>query len=123
MFNGRGFAPNTKIIVWIFSDPTLLGEVTTDENGEFSGQLAVPASLAAGQHTVQLNGTSKNGETRSVSVGVEVVDTDTTDATGSSSSSSTSTSAAITSAVVASVLFASLIVAISIFRRRKTFES
>lgn len=123
MFNGRGFAPNTKIIVWIFSDPTFLGEVTTDENGEFSGQLAVPASLAAGQHTVQLNGTSKNGETRSVSVGVEVVDTDTTDATGSSSSSSTSTSAAITSAVVASVLFASLIVAISIFRRRKTFES
>lgn len=120
MFNGRGFAPNTKIIVWIFSDPTFLGEVTTDENGNFSGKLAIPSELETGQHTVQLNGTSKEGSTRSVSVGVEVTDKNSNNLAGNSSSSSTSTLTAITSALVASVLFAALILAITIYRRRKT---
>lgn len=123
MFNGRGFAPNTKIIVWMFSKPTLLGEVTTDENGNFSGQLKVPASLPAGQHTVQLNGISKDGATRSVAVGVEVVDaneTSTQKDSVTSTSSSISSSAAIASAVAATFLFAGLILVISIFRRQKS---
>jgi hypothetical protein len=72
-FSGTGFAPNSEIVVWLFSTPTKLGTVVTDASGSFSGSLAVPSDLEAGQHTVQLNGETSDGETRSLAVGVELV--------------------------------------------------
>jgi hypothetical protein len=72
-FSGTGFAPNSQIVVWLFSTPTKLGEVVTDASGSFSGSLEVPSDLEAGQHTVQLNGQTSDGETRSLAVGVELV--------------------------------------------------
>jgi hypothetical protein len=72
-FSGTGFAPNSEIVVWLFSTPTKLGTVVTDASGSFSGSLEVPSDLEAGQHTVQLNGETSDGETRSLAVGVELV--------------------------------------------------
>ena len=71
-FTGSGFAPNTPVQVWLFSTPTALKRVVTDENGEFSGSALVPAGIPVGEHTVQLNGISEDGKVRSVSLGVIV---------------------------------------------------
>jgi hypothetical protein len=58
----------------LFSEPTLLGNVTTTETGEFVGQEALPESLAPGNHTLQLNGVSANGKIRSISLGLVIVE-------------------------------------------------
>jgi hypothetical protein len=71
-FSGTGFAPNSEVAIWMFSTPKFIGKVTTDENGDFVGEVGIPADLALGEHTLQLNGLAISGETRSLSVGVEV---------------------------------------------------
>ena len=71
-FSGTGFKPNSKVVIWLFSEPTELGTVLTDSNGSFVGNLPLPSQILAGEHTVQLNGLTPSGETRSVSVGVIV---------------------------------------------------
>ena len=78
-FSGTGFAPNTEVVVWIFSDPRQLGKVMTDAEGNFSGELALPEDLEVGEHTLQLNGLSDEGETRSLAVGVELLSTENPD--------------------------------------------
>jgi hypothetical protein len=71
-FQGTGFAPGSIIKVWLFSDPTSLADVTADSSGNFTGRSQLPAEIAHGEHTVQLNGLSKNGQVRSVALGVLV---------------------------------------------------
>lgn len=71
-FEGDGFAPGSLIKLWIFSDPTGLGDVTADANGAFKGKVQLPAGLQIGEHTVQLNGLTETGQVRSVSLGVVV---------------------------------------------------
>jgi hypothetical protein len=73
-FSGSGFAPNTKVVIWLFSEPHELGSVITDSSGSFEGNLPLPSEIPLGDHTVQLNGLTPNGEARSVSVGVVVAD-------------------------------------------------
>jgi hypothetical protein len=73
-FSGTGFAPNTKVVIWLFSEPYELGSVLTDSFGSFEGNLPLPSDIPVGDHTVQLNGLTPNGEDRSVSVGVVVAD-------------------------------------------------
>jgi hypothetical protein len=46
----------------------------TDDMGSFEGTLPLPSAITAGDHTVQLNGETPSGETRSLSVGVVVTD-------------------------------------------------
>ena len=69
---GIGFSPNTTVVIWMFSEPQKLGEMTTNSQGSFEGSVPIPADLAVGEHTIQINGVTKNGETRSVSLGVVV---------------------------------------------------
>lgn len=71
-FSGSGFAPGSIIKVWLFSDPSELTTVTADENGNFSGTTSLPSGIPEGQHTVQLNGLSRDGQVRSVALGVVV---------------------------------------------------
>jgi hypothetical protein len=71
-FSGTGFAPGSTIRVWLFSDPSELTTVVADANGNFSGTTTLPVGIPEGQHTVQLNGLSKNGQVRSVALGVVV---------------------------------------------------
>jgi hypothetical protein len=71
-FQGTGFAPGSIIKVWLFSDPASLAYVTADENGSFTGSAQLPADIPDGEHTVQLNGLSANGQIRSIALGVVV---------------------------------------------------
>lgn len=72
VFSGNGFAPNSEVAIWLFSTPKFIGTVSTDSEGKFEGQVDIPKNLDLGEHTLQLNGTTASGETRSLAVGVEV---------------------------------------------------
>lgn len=72
VFSGTGFAPNSEIAIWLFSTPKFIGTVSTDGEGNFEGAIDIPDNLDLGEHTLQLNGTTAAGETRSLAVGVEV---------------------------------------------------
>ena len=72
--SGSNLEPGSLVDVWAFSTPTFLGSFTVGSDGAFRGAVTLPASLPAGDHTLQINGTSADGRVRSVNVGVRVVD-------------------------------------------------
>jgi len=69
-FSGTGFAPGSVIKVWLFSDPTSLADVVADGNGNFVGKSLIPEGIPTGEHTIQLNGLTQDGQVRSVALGV-----------------------------------------------------
>jgi len=71
-FSGSGFAPGSIVKVWLFSDPAELSDVIADASGNFVGQAQLPEGIPTGEHTIQLNGLTKDGQLRSVSLGVVV---------------------------------------------------
>jgi len=70
---GAGFKPVSTIRVWIFSEPTYLGEIPVNPDGSFDANLLVPSSLPIGNHTLQINGVSPSDELISQTIGVLVV--------------------------------------------------
>lgn len=73
--SGQGFMPGTRADVWLFSDPTLLGTVDIDENGEFNGTVNIDGNVVTvGEHTLQLQGVGKDGFVRAANLGVTVAD-------------------------------------------------
>ena len=65
----------TRADVWLFSEPTLLGTVEIDENGDFSGEVNIDANVVAvGEHTLQLQGVGEDGYVRAANLGVVVND-------------------------------------------------
>jgi len=74
--SGSGFMPGTRADVWLFSEPTLLGTVDIDENGQFTGEVNIDANVVAvGEHTLQLQGVGEDGYVRAANLGVVVNDT------------------------------------------------
>jgi hypothetical protein len=71
--NGSGFKPVSTVRVWIFSEPTFLGEIPVNPDGTFDANLLVPASLPVGDHTLQINGVSPSEELISQTIGILVV--------------------------------------------------
>jgi hypothetical protein len=73
--SGGGFMAGTRSDVWLFSEPTLLGTVEIDSNGEFNGTLNVdPGLIPAGEHTLQIQAVGDDGYVRSANLGVLVED-------------------------------------------------
>ena len=73
--SGTGFMPGTRADVWLFSDPTLLGTVEIDVNGEFNGTVNIDGNVVTvGEHTLQLQGVGEDGYVRSANLGVSVLD-------------------------------------------------
>lgn len=73
--SGSGFMPFTRADVWLFSTPTLLGTVDIDGNGEFRGVVSIDGTVvAAGDHTLQLQGVGEDGYVRAANLGVVVND-------------------------------------------------
>jgi hypothetical protein len=49
--------PGTRADVWLFSEPTLLGTVTIDDEGRFDGEVNIDGRvIAVGNHTLPVTG-------------------------------------------------------------------
>ena len=69
---GTGFAPRSQATIIIYSDPVVLGTVTTDDDGAFSIPVTVPADLAAGHHSLVASGFDADGNERFLRMDVTV---------------------------------------------------
>jgi hypothetical protein len=75
LVSGSGFMSGTRADVWLFSEPTLVGTVSIDENGEFTGEVDIdPNLIPAGEHTLQLQGVGTDGYVKAANLGVLVED-------------------------------------------------
>ena len=70
--SGLGFAPQSNVEIWAFSNPVLLGTATVNENGSFGAVVELPDDIRQGEHTVQVEGLLPNGTTRALALGIEV---------------------------------------------------
>lgn len=73
---GSGFRASTPVAVYLYSSPTLLGQLTTDSSGSFSGSFAIPAGTAVGVHNVQVVGTLADGEAGALTAGLRIYATE-----------------------------------------------
>jgi LPXTG-motif cell wall-anchored protein len=72
---GTGFAPDTEVTVWLYSDPILLATITTDADGGFSYTLQVPAGFEIGEHHVVIRiGDTLLAQSQAITVSVAAVD-------------------------------------------------
>ena len=84
--SGEGFLPGTTASVWMFSDPTLMATVKVGADGAFTAEFFVdPLFLAAGQHTLQIQGVGEDGFIKAANLGVLIEEP--VSLTGQSSSS------------------------------------
>jgi len=114
LVSGSGFMPGTRADVWLFSDPTLLGTVTIDENGEFTGEVNIdPNMIPVGDHTLQLQGVGEDGYVKAANMGV-LVDDPAEAVTDTATASLT-----FLWWIVAAVLVVLVLVAILVSRRRR----
>jgi LPXTG-motif cell wall-anchored protein len=70
--SGEGFAADSPVKVYIYSEPTFLGKLFTDSTGQFTGTLQIPAGLHSGVHNIQVTGYDTNGNVLVFTVGVVV---------------------------------------------------
>lgn len=59
---GGGFAPNTSLVVDLFSSPVRLGTTTSDAAGNYSVRVTIPADAAPGPHEIVVSGRGANGQ-------------------------------------------------------------
>jgi uncharacterized repeat protein (TIGR01451 family) len=69
---GEGFQPGTVATVYMFSTPTVLGQLLIDEDGRFEGSLPMPDGIGLGRHTLQVTGVDQRGARRAASLGLLV---------------------------------------------------
>jgi len=71
--SGEGFQPDTRVDVWLFSTPTLLGSMIVSADGSFSGEVYLDSRFAIlGEHTLQLQGVAVDGFIKAANLGVVV---------------------------------------------------
>ncbi|MDA8777357.1 fibronectin type III domain-containing protein [Pontimonas sp.] len=71
--SGDGFQPDTRVDIWLFSDPTLLGSVIVSADGSFTGEVYLDVRYAIpGEHTLQLQGVADDGFIKAANLGVMV---------------------------------------------------
>jgi LPXTG-motif cell wall-anchored protein len=70
--NGTDFLAGSTVQVWLFSEPTLIGEVVAEANGSFRIQALIPMTMASGSHTIVVSGVRADGNAEAVALGVAV---------------------------------------------------
>jgi hypothetical protein len=68
--SGDGLTPGSTYSVWLFSEPTKLGEGKVSGDATFSKVFLVPDQLATGSHTLQINGINSDQKVVSLTTGV-----------------------------------------------------
>ena len=71
--SGTGFKPFSQVDVWVYSTPTWLGAVMTDQFGNFTTTLPMPNSLPEGDHTFQAKGLTPDSTERTAAVPITLV--------------------------------------------------
>jgi hypothetical protein len=71
--SGTGFKPLSQVDVYVYSTPTWLGAVMTDEFGNFTTTLPMPNSLPEGDHTFQAQGQTPESIQRTASIPITLV--------------------------------------------------
>ncbi|MFM8349994.1 MAG: hypothetical protein ACKN9D_02915 [Actinomycetales bacterium] len=71
VLNGDGFKPSSPVRVFLLPSVPV-GEVLTDASGTLNTRLPIPAGIAPGAYTLQMNALGPDGALRSLNVGVEV---------------------------------------------------
>jgi len=67
---GQGFQPGSTVHVWVLPNQTYLGAATVNGSGDFDRSF--PVSVSPGEHTVQVNGITNSGASRSANLGLVV---------------------------------------------------
>lgn len=71
--SGGGFQPGTIVSLWFFSEPTLAGTVNVEEDGTFQLDFLVDSRfIAAGEHTLQIQGVGSDGFIKAANLGVQI---------------------------------------------------
>jgi hypothetical protein len=71
---GDGLTPGSKYSVWLFSEPTKLGEGIVSDDSTFKQVFMVPDGLPTGSHTLQINGMNSDKKVVSLTTGVIVTE-------------------------------------------------
>jgi hypothetical protein len=71
--SGTGFKPFSQVDVYVYSTPTWLGAVITDQFGNFTTTLPMPKTLPAGDHTFQAQGLTPNDAERIAAVPITLI--------------------------------------------------
>jgi hypothetical protein len=73
--SGAGFQPETRMDIWLFSEPVLLGSVTVSIDGTLDAEVWIDELLIEpGQHTLQLQAVGNDGMIKAANLGVVVVE-------------------------------------------------
>ena len=67
-----GYAPDSSVGAFLFSDPVSLGTLPVGADGAARGRIVIPANVSPGQHTLQFTGWNANGEPVVLSAGITV---------------------------------------------------
>lgn len=68
--DATGFESNQEVEAWLFSNPVLLGTMTSSSNGSVSGTYAVPNNLENGDHRLVLKSQTAEGSDTLISIGI-----------------------------------------------------
>lgn len=67
-----GYAPDSRVGAFLFSEPVSLGTLSVGADGVAQGQITIPASVPPGQHTLQFTGWTSTNAPVILSVGITV---------------------------------------------------
>ena len=113
--SGNGFQPGTRVDIWLFSTPTLLGSVVVGADGSFVGDVYLDSRFAVtGEHTLQLQGVAMDGFIKAANLGVVVQESVVLATTGA-------TTLMVWVGVVAGLVAVLFLVALLVARRRRRF--
>ena len=70
--SGSGLAAGSEVSMFLFSDPTSLGNVTAAADGTYAASASIPVGVPTGNHTIQVAATSSSGKAINLSLGITV---------------------------------------------------
>jgi hypothetical protein len=71
---GKGFAKDAVVEIWINSTPIMIGTAKTDADGTFNETLPLPEGIEVGEHTLTVSGELADGTMGKTSIGAIVID-------------------------------------------------
>ena len=107
--DASGFGANEELEAWLFSTPTNLGTVTTNEKGVAAGTFDVPNELEDGEHRLVLKSATESGEETVIAIGLIA---------GAENTGTSGTSVAV-GVVIALAVLAGLFIPVVIRRRKE----